>query len=588
MGGLLGDDPDTERMDPDCPLAEKQCGALGRKLTLQPGETGRVDFIISWHFPNQTVHDGGHHYAARFFDARAAAAALAEDFERLCSATRLWCDTWYDSTLPHWFLNRTFANTSTLATTTCLRFRNGRFWAWEGVNCCPGTCTHVWQYAQAPGRLFPELERRQRIEVDFGLALGPDGAIAYRAEEGDTFAVDGQCGRILGALREHQMSADASFLKSIWPAVKKALQKLIATDGDGDGLLIGPLHNTLDADWHGLVPWINGLYHAALRAGEVMAREMDDAEFAARCRGIFEAGVKNLDQRTWREDFGYYIQEPGVDAPRSIGTYDGCHIDQVFGQSWAHQVGLGPVMDPAHSRRALQSLWDCNFTPDVGPYRDVNKPGRWYAMPGEGGLLMVTHPFTPEGRIIGRDHWSFMYFNECMSGFEHQVASHMIHEGMLTEGLAVTRAIHDRYHPSRRNPYNEVECSDHYARAMASYGSFLAACGFEIHGPSGHIGFVPKISPEDFRAAFTAPEGWGTYAQASAPGEFTASLTVRHGRLALRSLALALVEGGTVRASVAGKQANASLHRENGRSVVRFPQALDIKTGESLQITITP
>jgi hypothetical protein len=39
-----------------------------------------------------------------------------------------------------------------------------------------------------------------------------------------------------------------------------------------------------------------------------------------------------------------------------------------------------------------------------------------------------------------------------MNGFEYQAAGHMLWEGMLTEGLAVTRAIHDRYHPSRRNP----------------------------------------------------------------------------------------------------------------------------------------
>ena len=70
-----------------------------------------------------------------------------------------------------------------------------------------------------------------------------------------------------------------------------------------------------------------------------------------------------------------------------------------------------------------------------------------------------------------------------MNGFEYQVAGHMIWEGMVQEGLAIERAIHDRYHASRRNPWNEVECGDHYVRAMASYGVFLAACGYEYHGP---------------------------------------------------------------------------------------------------------
>jgi len=48
----------------------------------------------------------------------------------------------------------------------------------------------------------------------------------------------------------------------------------------------------------------------------------------------------------------------------------------------------------------------------------------------------------------------------------------MIWEGMVMEGLAVERAVHDRYHAAKRNPWNEVECGDHYARSMAS----LRAC----------------------------------------------------------------------------------------------------------------
>ena len=59
-------------------------------------------------------------------------------------------------------LERTIIPINTLATANTYRFKSGRFWSWEGVGACAGTCTHVWQYAQAMGRIFPALERDTR------------------------------------------------------------------------------------------------------------------------------------------------------------------------------------------------------------------------------------------------------------------------------------------------------------------------------------------------------------------------------------------------------------------------------------------
>jgi hypothetical protein len=447
----------------------------------------------------------------------------------------------------------------------------------------------VWHYAQALARLFPEVERDQRERVDFGLALTEDGVIQFRGEDSRVFAADGQAGRILGLYREHQTSPDGAFLKRLWPKVKRALERLMQADPKRDGLLRGPLHNTLDADWFGTVPWLCGLYHAALRAGEAMATETGDTEFAKKCQAILARAAKRLDETCWKEEYGYFVHRGDDQHPSEIGAYDGCHIDQVFGQGWAWQVGLGRVTTAEHVKAALKALWTYNFTPDVGPFRARQKPGRWYAVAGDGGLIMVTFPFGPGRGFSGQGAWSAMYFNECMSGFEHQAAAHMVWEGMALEGLAVTRAIHDRYHGRLRNPYNEIECSDHYARAMASYGTYLAACGFEYHGPAGRLGFAPRVSAERFQAAFTAAEGWGTLSQVREGASQRQGIEVKWGRLRLRELVFTPVGPGVPEAleALAGGQKLAARHTlQDGRVVVTLDAEVSLEAGQRLEVAM--
>lgn len=199
---------------------------------------------------------------------------------------------------------------------------------------------------------------------------------------------------------------------------------------------------------------------------------------------------------------------------------------------------------------------------------------------------MVTNPKDLPHPFGSSKDWQVGYFNECMSGFEHQAAGHMIAEGLVHEGLAVTRAIHDRYGPQRRNPYNEIECSDHYARAMASYGSFLSVCGFEHHGPNGHLSFAPRLTPHDFKAAFTAAEGWGAFAQKQQDGTLKANIALKYGKLSLNTLALAGVYQ-TVTASAGGKSVAATLTLAENRALVSFAPGLVLHAGQELAVTLS-
>jgi len=570
--------------------AEIPVGAIAQQQTIAPGKSAEFRFVLAWHFPKTTLPcpdaKTGNYYSTRFSHATAVAAYVAKELSRLESLTRLWRDTWYDSTLPHWFLERTFVNTSILATTTAHRFASGRFWGWEGIGCCEGTCTHVWHYAQAMGRIFPELERDQRERVDFGVGFADSNGMVRHRGEGTGPAIDGHCGRILGVWREHQMSPDGEFLKRVWPRVKAAAEHIIQHDQDGDGILDGAQENTLDAAWYGQIAWITSLTLTALRAVEEMAKEEGDPAFAARCRAQYKKARASVESKLFNGE--YFIQIADPKREKSLGTYEACHIDQVHGQSWAWQVNLGRVLDRQKTLSALRALWKYNFAPDVGPFRKKFTAGRPYALAGDAGLVMTANPkLIPN--VYGLPSWQIGYFNECMSGFEHQAASHMVAEGMVLEGFAITRAIHDRYHAARRNPFNEIECSDHYARAMASYGTFISTCGFETHGPSGRIGFAPRLTPENFRAPFTAAGGWGTYEQERAGRTQVHSLAVKHGKVRVRTLAVELATGASVSSVtvvIGGRVLPARVTQDGSRLEVTFDEKQLLTAKAKLEISI--
>ena len=589
------DDGAEDRVDGA--LTDQLIGRVSRTVSIAPGESHTFDFAIAWHFPNFYARgvggsNVGHHYASRFASALDVTRYLAKDFARLAGDTRKWVDTWYDSTLPYWFLDRTMANTSILATSTCFRFADGRFWAWEGIGCCEGTCTHVWHYAQAPGRLFPELERNERERVNFGLGLHGDGGVGMRTNlQGSNHAADdGQAGRILGVLREHQMSADDAFLRRLWPKVKRAIEYLIRKDANEDGVLEGAQPNTLDAAWFGKISFISSLYLAALRAGERMATDLGDDEFAQRCQQIAKRGETSI-LETFNGEYFVQIEDP--EHTGAIGVGPGCYIDQVFGQTWAHWTNLGHLFDRDKQLSALRALWKYNFVPDCGPFREQFKKGRWYAAAGDAGLIMCSWPRGGQNPKF-HSHWQYMYFNECMTGFEWQAAAHMIWEGLdqpdlLQAGLAVSRAIHDRYHASLRNPYNEIECSDHYSRAMASYGVFQAVCGFQIHGPRGELELSPRLSPEHFRAAFTSPEGWGTISQSRQGGAQVHSIRLAQGSLRVRRLAFDVAIDRRVRTVTvkAGADAVASAFQQSGSKVsVDLSRRSTVTPADSMEIRL--
>ncbi len=571
--------------DEDYSAGEQRGVALAAPpVRLGPGNRYTFRFVLAWHFPHK-ANGKRNYYAQRFADAAAVADYVLENYGRLAGPTRLWRDRLYDSTLPYWLIDRLHSTISYLGTGSFEWWHDGRIHGWEGVACCHGNCSHVWNYAHGMARLFPELERRVREMQDFrnrdeGGGFHDDtGLVGFRGD--DNYAADGQCGTILKAYREHLMSRDNTFLQRNWPRIRKALKFSISHDENGDGLIEDSQHNTYDINFFGANTFVGSLYLAALRAGEEMAREMGDMVTAEECARLFASGKKLTEERLWNGE--YFIQDVDLEKHPKHQYADGCLSDQVFGQGWAHQLGLGYIYDPEKVRQALRSVWKYNWAPDVGPFNEKYPPFRWFITPGHAGLFTCTWPAGNHMRE------GVAYREEVWTGIEYQVAGHMVREGMLEEAIVICRAVHDRYHPSLANPYNEVECGDHYVRAMASWGVWLALGGFYCHGPRGILGFAPKITPENFRALYTVPDAWITFEQRRDAAVQRNRIECVYGDTRINVLRLNLPAGqslGAVEVKLDGRTLECEAFVRDDTVECVFSSPCPLTSGSTLEVTV--
>ncbi len=594
------------------PLTQAQEMAVRAPLVVPAHGEARTTVLIAWHFPQvhpamSRLPDPRRWIAGRFADAAAVVTYVARELPRLAGLTRTFRDTWYGSetgpnrsTLPHWLLERALWPVSALTTNGTYRLTGGRVWGWEGTGCCPGTCTHVWHYGQAAGRLFPQLEIDLRERTDFTpAAMTPAGLIRFRGSysAADHACIDGQAGILLRCYREHLSDPSGEFLRRNWPHIRLATEFLVQAEARGkpagnDGIFTARFENTLDAKWGGEIPWIVGLYLAGLAAAAALADQAGDPPAAARWRAIIARG-RAAYAGYFDAQHGYYRAKCTPEDLLPVHVGPGSHIDMCLGDFWLAQVGLPPIGEPAHLRRAMDSLFKYNFVPDMGVFRERTKPhaGRYYALAGEGGLVMATWPHggLPEAC---KSAWQFKYFQECMSGFEHAAAALMISlardasDPLLTQGLAVCRAVHDRYDAARRNPYNEIECSDHYARAMSSYGVFIAATGFHVDAPAGILRFEPKLGAADFAGPFIGAGAWGRFAQRTSATGLSATLEVRFGTLRLARLELTPrgADGTPTSVLLAGQPVPHRVESRAGRLALVLASPLVLSAGQSLSV----
>ncbi|MCC6446345.1 MAG: glucosylceramidase [Armatimonadetes bacterium] len=580
------------------PAHETVDGALTVSFSLKPGEKRTVTFVLAWYFPDG-VHGGdikgwngqGNMYMNWWPDALSVARDVKSRLNALTRQTRLFHDSLYASNLPYWLLDRIGSQVAILRSQTCYWARDGYFGAWEGCNegsgCCAGNCSHVWHYAQAHARLFPEIGRKMREQELHHRT--PEGGIPHR--QPDQFpACDGQTGSILEAYREHLLSPDGQWLARHWPGIRQAMDYTIATwDKDADGVMSGPQWNTLDASLSGSSSWLGSLYLAALAASERMAILQGEKETALRYRRIRESGAKKQNETLFNGE--YYFQLSGEPLERDYLT--GCHIDQALGQWWADQLDLGRIYPEGRVKTALRSLFDSNFRAD---FHGIVQAPRKFVDDDDAGMQMIT---WPKGGRPEPDH-TMLYADEVMTGFEYSAAAAMVYAGLLREAFTVVKAVSDRYDGRLRtrvtgvwghsgNPYGDDECGKFYGRAMSIWSLLLACQGFAYNGPEGMIGFNPSWKPENHASFFSTAEGWGLFSQSRAGGKQTETIAVRYGKLSVKKMRFRLPESArpaSVIVRVKGQPAASRFEAVGGELLITINRPATLKAGQEIAVEI--
>lgn len=559
--------------------------AMDVPLRLRAGQSITVTFVLGWRYPNvERFGHRGNLYARWFRSAYEVTQYVLQHLDSLWGWTQRFHQTMYQSNLPPLMLDAITSQAVILRGPTCFWSADGYFGGFEGsYGCCPLNCTHVWNYAQTHARLFPQIGRNMR-ESDLLVYLHPNGETSHRQHTPNNAFIDGHCATICAVYREHLTSPDPAFLSKVWSRVKLGTDWLIqAIDADEDGVPAGWQWNTYDCAVSGASTFIGSQYLCALAAAEQMATLQGDTASAQRYRRIRLAGTRNQDAQLWNGE--YYIQKPGEPPAHDYNT--GCHSDQLLGQWWAHQLGLGYLYPRERVRQALQSIFRYNFRRNMRGHAQIP---RRYVLDDEGGLLMCTWPHG------GRPNPFIIYADEVWTGIEYATAGLMLWEGMVDEAVQVVDTARSRYDGRRRdgldsgpggNPFNELECGKFYARAMSSFGLLLAAQGLILDTPAGVLGFAPRWQPEDHRSFFITGTGWGLFVQKCARGEQREEIDLRYGYLNLRQLVFQLPEGKALRActvQISGRAVASSTQLENGQITLQFAQPQSVQAPAHIRV----
>jgi non-lysosomal glucosylceramidase len=223
---------------------------------------------------------------------------------------------------------------------------------------------------------------------------------------------------VLMVWRDYVMSGskDKAFLQYNYNAVKQAMQFLRQFDKNNDGLIEndGYPDQTYD-NWaaRGESSYSGGLYLAALRATEEMAKVLGDQHTASDTASLFKRAQDSYVKKLWNGSyFNYDVGSPYKDAVMA---------EQLAGQWYASLTGLGDIVPRDMQRSALKRVYDLNV------------------MKLANGTMGALNGIKPNGELLKDNEQT----EEVWAGVTFGVAASMLDNGLREEGFNTAKGVYN-------------------------------------------------------------------------------------------------------------------------------------------------
>jgi uncharacterized protein (DUF608 family) len=447
-------------------------GALCQSLTLAPGKSAKLHFLLSWYFPNHKAENGkriGHYYENFYDQAQAACRYLVQNRKQVEGGAITFCNTLYQTDLPSFYPDCWTGQLSTLVKNSWWQ-KDGKFGIWEGLGYCGFHTTDITYHASfGLLALFPKLQLKQMsMTASFQRA---DGRVPHfftpdleHVDDG-YHRVDMNMQFILMVTRDYLFTGDRNYLKKMWGPVCQAIASTARLDTDGDGLPDQETkRNTYDAwNFSGTPTYISLLWLAALKAASLLAEKVGDTDKKSLFQQTLQTGCQSLEERLWNGSY-YNLWKNGEQEDGSLMS------NQLDGEWFLRMIGIKGNLSDERVRQVLDQIMKNNFD-------------------REAGLINAS---CPDGHPTTLATYKNCQASAVWTGIGYAIAALAISVGKRETADLLVQTIHQNQ-ASFGMLWDHWECGFRYSRPLSSFTTLLAFSGLSLDWEERQIRLHPMV-----------------------------------------------------------------------------------------------